>query len=215
MEQIKEISIIGAGTYGEVMHELAEELGYKVIAFYDDACELHGEKIHGVQVVGSYKEMDKSKLKNKNFIVAIGNNLIRESLMSEIMGYEGNLPSFIHPSAKISKTAFIGVGCYIQANAVIWSYTKIGNYNIISPNTVVAHHTTTGEACLISTLTGVGASIKVGDRVFIGMGSTIVTGVRIIANDTIIGAGAVVLKDICEAGTFAGVPAKRLKSRND
>ena len=43
-----------------------------------------------------------------------------------------------------------------------------------------------------------------------GTGARIIQGHKI-TEDTIIGAGAVVLKDIDEAGTYVGVPAKKVK----
>jgi len=212
MDQIsQDIYIIGAGTYGEVMHELAEECGYKVVAFFDDDKNKHGDFINGVNIENSFSSLKTDFFLNKNFIVAIGNNKIRQNLMESIKSKGGKTPTIIHPRAIISKSVNIGDGSYIQANAVIWSYVSLGKYNIISPNVVVAHHTKTGDACLISTLSGIGASIDIEDCVFIGMGSTIVTGVKKISKDSLVGAGAVVLKDIEDSGVYAGVPAKRIK----
>ena len=33
---MNELYILGAGTYGEVIFELVETLGYRVVGFYDD-----------------------------------------------------------------------------------------------------------------------------------------------------------------------------------
>lgn len=214
MGKIKEsIYIIGAGTYGEVMQELADECGYVVEAFFDDNYDRHGEFLNGIIIEKAFVNLEKDFVSGKKFIVAIGNNKVRQEMMDRIISLDGLLPSIIHPSAIISQSAQIGEGSYIQANVVVWSYTTIGKYNIISPNVVVAHHTTTGEACLISTLSGVGASIIIEDRVFIGMGSTIVTGVKTIKADSLVGAGAVVIRDIDITGVYAGVPAKKITKK--
>lgn len=50
----------------------------------------------------------------------------------------------------------------------------------------------------------------VGDRVRIGSGAVILP-VRI-CSDVVIGAGAVVTRDIVQSGTYAGVPARKLPS---
>jgi serine acetyltransferase len=47
-----------------------------------------------------------------------------------------------------------------------------------------------------------------GDRVFVGIGASIVNNVSI-CDDVIIGAGGVVIKDIDEKGTYVGVPARK------
>lgn len=43
-----DIYIIGAGTYGEVMYELASILNYNVIGFFDDDESKHGKKLWDV-----------------------------------------------------------------------------------------------------------------------------------------------------------------------
>lgn len=208
---MKDIYIIGAGTYGEVMCELADILGYKVKGFYDEDDEKKNKIVMGVRVIGKFSELNDDEIKNKQFIVAIGNNSIRHELMKRINNIGGKTPTLIHPSAVVSPSAEIGKGVYIHANAYIWTKVKIGNYCVISPNVVIAHHTKLGEACLISTLSGIGASIKINDRVFVGMGSTVVTGLSVIGANSIIGAGAVVLKDVESKSVYTGVPAKKLR----
>lgn len=206
-----EIYIVGAGTYGEAMCELALTLGYAVKGFYDEDEKKRKKIIMGYPIIGKYSELNEKDICNNNYIVAIGNNEIRYNIMKNIENYGGLLPNLFHPTAVISPTAKIGKGVYIQANAYIWTNVEIGNYCIISPNVVIAHHSNIGNACLISTLSGVGASITVRDKVFIGMGSTIVTGMDYIGENSIIGAGAVVLKNVEENTVYAGVPARRVR----
>lgn len=206
----KKIYIIGAGTYGEAMYELAEILGYEIAGFFDEDEEKQRRLVMNVEVLGKFSDLDEVDIEEKNFIVAIGNNKIRQRIMEKINNLGGETPTLIHPKATISPSAEIGKGVYIQANAYIWTKVRINDFTIISPSVVVAHHSIIGKSCLISTLTGVGASINLGDRVMIGMGATIMTGVKNIVDDTIIGAGAVVVKDIYLGGVYLGVPAKKI-----
>ncbi|MFD2131638.1 NeuD/PglB/VioB family sugar acetyltransferase [Pseudogracilibacillus auburnensis] len=209
----EDIYIVGAGTYGEVMLELAGILGYKVKGFYDEKIE-EISTVMGIKVIDKFSALNEQEIKGKNFIVAIGNNKIRFNLMNKINQIGGKTPSLIHPSAIISPSAQMGKGVYVQANVYIWTNVKIDDFCIISPGVVIAHHTTIGKACLISTLTGVGASINIEDKVFLGMKSTIVTGLHEIGENSIIGAGAVVLKDIEKESVYAGVPAKKIRNLN-
>lgn len=207
-----DIFIIGAGTYGETMYELAETLGYTVKGFYDDNFpEMSSQKIKKLNVLGKYKDLPSQSVIDKKFIVAIGDNKTRYQIMQQITKFGGIIPTLIHPSAIISPSATVGEGVYIQANVYIWAKVKVDNYSIISPGVVVAHHSIVGKACLISTLTAVGASITVSDKVFLGMNSTIVTGVNSVGENSIVGAGAVVLNDIERNSIYAGVPAKKIR----
>lgn len=207
----KDIYIVGAGTYGEAMYELSEILGYTVKGFYDDDDSKLNGCLMGAEVIGKFSNLNKHEISGKNFVVAIGNNIARLNIMTRINELGGFTPTLIHPSAIISPSAEIGIGVYIQANAYIWTKVKIDDFCIISPGVVIDHHSTVGKACLVSTLSGIGASISIGEKVFIGMGCTIVTGVNNVGENSIIGAGAVVLNDTDKNSVYAGVPAKKIR----
>ena len=204
----KDIYILGAGTYGEAMFELATIDGYNVKAFYEKDGISIGTTVMGVEVL---LETEDIFVEGRKYIVAIGNNKLRNKIMTKINDLGGITPTIVHPSAIISPSAKIGKGVYIQANAYIWTKVIISDFCIISPGVVIAHHSNIGKACLISTLTGIGASINIEDNVFIGMGATIVTGMSLIGENSIIGEGAVVLKDIEKNSVYAGVPAKKIR----
>lgn len=166
----------------------------------------------GCPILGGFSSLSTNEIQNKNFIVAIGNNKLRMDIMSKINKLGGKTPSLIHPTVTISPSAKIGKGVYIQANAYIWTKVKINDFCIISPSVTVAHHSIIGKGCLISTNSAVGASIIIEDEVFIGMGSTIVTGLNKIGSNSIIGAGAVVLKNVEPNSVYVGVPAKKIRN---
>ena len=205
----EEIFIIGAGTYGAVIADLAEVCGFSVNGFYDDDLSKAGKTILGKPVLGKL-DFEKDIRANVNYVVAIGNNSVRVSMCTEIMKTGGTIPKFIHPKAEISKYARIGNACIIHALTYIWTEVEIGDFSIISPNVVVAHHTKVGEGSFISTGCSIGAGINIAERVLIGIGATVMTGVKKIGHDAIIGAGSVVVNDIEEEVVVAGVPAKPL-----
>lgn len=206
-----EIYIIGAGTYGEVIAELAIDLGYNILGFYDEDESKHYTFIDGIEVLGSFKNLDVQDISARQFAVAIGNNSIRVNIMSFINEVGGVTPTLIHPKAQISRSAVVGNGVYIQANAYIWTKVVIEDYCIISPGVVIAHHTNIGQGCLISTLSAIGANIEIGKRVFVGMATTIITGVSVVGADSVIGAGTVVIKNVKSNIKLVGVPAKEIK----
>lgn len=209
---MKDIYIIGAGTYGEVMLELAKDCGYNVKGFYDD--NRSDQDIMGVKILGRFSDCKSTDIENNNFIVAIGNNKVRHDIMTRIINDGGNVPSLIHPTAKISESAVVGKGVYIQMGAVIWTKVSIGDFTIISPNTVIAHHTKIGHSCLISTLCTVGASITVGDYTMMGIGSIAITGIKKIGNNVMFGAGTTAIKDVEDNVLIVGSPARVIKKRD-
>ena len=53
-------------------------------------------------------------------------------------------------------------------------------------------------------------TVEVGNRTWVGAGATVSNNISI-CDDCMIGAGAVVVKDIKERGTYIGVPARKKK----
>lgn len=87
----------------------------------------------------------------------------------------------------------------------------IGKDSQVGPNTVV---TTTGHDYLSSDLDSEYSGISIGERVWIGANCTILGGVHI-GDQAVIGAGAVVTKDIPARCVAVGVPARVIRSFDD
>jgi acetyltransferase-like isoleucine patch superfamily enzyme len=55
----------------------------------------------------------------------------------------------------------------------------------------------------------IGGSAKIGNNVFIGSNAVILPGVKI-PDNTIVGAGSVVIRSLKQVGTYFGNPAKKI-----
>lgn len=205
----KNCIVIGAGTYGQVYKEYLQS-EYELIAYYDDDPTLHGKLIDGIEVRGNVQDALFNE-KDCAVFVPIGNNNVRVRILKEFErnGYE--IPSFIHKDTIIHSSVKIGKAVYILPGTTIMPLTKIDDYVMISVGSNIIHHTHLGKGVFISNGCNVGANITVKENAYIGMGSTIMTGVKIIGKNSLIGAGAVVIKDVPDNAVMAGVPAKILK----
>ena len=67
-----------------------------------------------------------------------------------------------------------------------------------------------GDFSHIAPLAALGGGVRIGQRVLVGSGASILPGV-IVGDGVVIGAGAVVTGNLPEPGTYAGVPARRVK----
>jgi acetyltransferase-like isoleucine patch superfamily enzyme len=120
---------------------------------------------------------------------------------------------------KIGNNCFIGPFVEIQKNVVIGDHTKIQSHSFICELVQIGNNCFIGHSVVfINDLFSNGGpaggdetfwkKTKIGNNVSIGSNATILP--VNICNDVIIGAGAVVTKDITEPGKYIGNPAKKL-----
>jgi acetyltransferase-like isoleucine patch superfamily enzyme len=83
---------------------------------------------------------------------------------------------------------------------------------MVAPTALVSHHVEVGDYAQLSPGCRLGGRSRVGRRAFIGLGVTVVSG-RVVGDDAMVWAGAVVTTDVTPGATVAGVPARRVESR--
>lgn len=115
---------------------------------------------------------------------------------------------FIGPFVEIQQSVRIGNRCRIQSHSFICELVEIGD------DTVVAH----GVVFINDPFTVGGPArgrkdlwrpTRIGARVSIGSQATILP--VTVCEDVVIGAGAVVTRDITEPGIYAGNPARKIR----
>lgn len=116
---------------------------------------------------------------------------------------------FIGPFVEIQKDVVIGDRCRIQSHAFVCELVEIGDDCFISHGVMFVNDLFSkggparGDRSLWK-------STRVGDRVSIGTNATVLP--VTICDDVVIGAGAVVTRDITESGVYAGNPAKKMRA---
>ena len=205
--------IIGAGTYGEVYLAYLQEVGVDVIGFLDDDPNVQNKLIKDIPVLGPASILP--FLKESHGVEAVycplGNNRLRVKFLSEAIELGYKTPNYIHPSVTLSPRVKLGKGVYILLGANIMPDTKIEDFVMISMGVNIAHHNILKTGTFLSTGCNFGASIVAEPYTYCGIGSTIMTGLHVLGIDCLIGAGAVVIKDVPDGAIMAGVPAKILK----
>ena len=128
---------------------------------------------------------------------------------ANLYGCEIGAETFVGPFTEIQKDVVIGRRCRIQSHAFICELVTIGDDCFISHGAMFVNDTfsTGGPARGDRTLW---RSTQIGNRVSVGTGVTVLP-VRI-CDDVVIGAGAVVTRDIETPGVYAGNPARLIRT---
>ncbi len=116
--------------------------------------------------------------------------------------------SFIGPFVEIQKGVVIGEDCKIQSHSFICELVTIGNncfigHGVMFVNDLFSKGKPAGDSQFWK-------STNLGNHVSVGSNATILP--VTICDHAVIGAGAVVTKDISKPGIYAGNPAKFLRS---
>lgn len=196
---MKKLVIIGAGGHGRVVADIARLNGYEDIVFLDEADV----------PLASGKVSDYVKYTDADFIVAIGNNHIREKIQCMLVENNCKVVPLVHPNAVIGSNVEIGSGSVAMAGAVVNTGARIGNGVILNTCCSVDHDCRVNDYCHISVGAHLAGSVTVGKSSFVCAGATVINNIAI-CDECVIGAGAVVVRNIEKTGTYIGVPAKAL-----
>lgn len=116
--------------------------------------------------------------------------------------------SFVGPFVEIQKNVSIGKRCKIQSHAFICEMVTIGDDCFISHGAMFINDSFSGGGPAGGDKTKWKAT-RIGNNVSVGTNTTILP--VEICDNVVIGAGAVVTKDINEPGIYAGNPAHKIR----
>ena len=201
---MNKLIIIGAGGHGKVIADNALKNGYTDICFVDD---VQTGECMGLPIVGCVADVEKYSDGKTDFVIAIGQNQIRKMLAER---YRLNWATLIHPSAQIATHVTIEKGTVIMAGAIVNPAAIIGAHCIINTGAIVEHDNQLADYVHISPAAALGGTVKVGEGTHVGIGAMVKNNITICQN-AVIGAGAAVVKDILESGTYVGIPARKIK----
>jgi sugar O-acyltransferase (sialic acid O-acetyltransferase NeuD family) len=125
-----------------------------------------------------------------------------------------HLPNYVSPLADVAPCVKMGENNIIMAFACVGSDGTMYNANFIRQNTYLGHDFVIGSGNTISAGCTVAGCCTIGDSCFIGIGATIIDHL-VIADDTLVGAGAVLIKSTEQSTKYVGNPAKAIAKHGD
>lgn len=195
--------ILGAGGHGRVVADAALAQGRSVRITDRDPARVGEEVLPGLRV----EPLAGAVAASSEVHIAIGTAASR---VREARAVALPLATVIHPHASVSPHARVAAGCFVAARAVVAPGARLGVSVIVNHGAVVDHDVEVGDFSHVAPLAALAGGVRIGARVLVGTGASVLPGVRV-ADDVVIGAGAVVREHLETAGTYAGVPARRVR----
>ena len=205
---IKDVIVIGAGGHAKVVIELLRQAGDNVA--YCVSTDATKKSCLGVSVLIGDEWLSKLRVEGYHrAFVAIGGNRLRLRMAVIIRELQYDMVNAISLSAIISPSAKIGVGVAVMAGAVINAEAEIDDFAIINTGASVDHDCRIGQAVHVAPQSALAGTVLVGEGAFLGIGCRVLPDISI-GEWSVVGAGAVVIKNIPNNVTAVGIPAKVL-----
>jgi sugar O-acyltransferase (sialic acid O-acetyltransferase NeuD family) len=208
----KGLILIGGGGHCKSVIDAAESSGYNILGILDTS-ENVGKSVCGINIIGTDDKII-TYVNDAIFIISVGyikNPLLRIKLYCKVKQVGGTLATIVASSAYVSKYATIGEGTVALHQSCVNAGAKIGANCIINTFANIEHDVQIGDHSHISTGATVNGGCNIGKSIFNGSQSVIKQGISI-SDNIFVGASSYVNKDIYEAGTYIGIPARKLNN---
>lgn len=147
----KKLLILGAGMFGTVVKEIAEETkAFEQIDFIDDTFGSKNlERNCHEHIIGKLEDYHKFAADYGYAIVSIGNPQVRKEWTKKLGDAGYSIPSIVSTRSYVSPSARIGTGVVIAPMAVINPNACVGNGSFITAGAIVDHNSLVQDYCNI------------------------------------------------------------------
>lgn len=199
------IHLIGTGGHGKVVLDALLAAGTRpdAVVARDGASVRSGQTWMGLIIAGPEVTPEMS---GHSVHLAIGSGTVRQRLTSQAVDAGAVPTTVVHPAATVSPLAEVGAGAFVAAGAIVGPEVRLGAGVIVNHGAVVDHDCQVGDFAHLAPNSTLGGGVNIGARSLVGAGAVVLPG-RTLGDDVIIGAGAVVTRDVASGQTWTGVPA--------
>jgi sugar O-acyltransferase (sialic acid O-acetyltransferase NeuD family) len=204
------VVIVGAGQFAEIACEyLTQDSPHEVVGFSIGRDFLQRREIFGLPVVPFDELESHFDPAEHGAIVAVTYahlNRVRTGLYGETKQKGFRLISYVSSKAFVWRDVEIGENCFVFEHSVLQYGVRIGNNVVLWSGSFIGHQTRIHDNCFLSSHVVVAGFCEVGANCFLGVNSTFADNL-VIAEDTVVGAGAVVVRNTESGKVYKGNPA--------
>lgn len=206
----RRLAVLGASGHGKVIADMAMQLGWEGIVFFDDAWP--DKQRNGIwPIVGDTEALFEQLADFDGVIVGIGNNAIRLDKQAALASAGAPLVSLVHPTAVVSPQANLGKGSVVMAGAVVQVDAHLGEACIVNTRACVEHDCRLGDGVHVSPGANLAGGVVVGEGSWVGIGAAIRQLIHV-GRRVVIGANATVVAHVSDGLTIVGTPARPLRA---
>jgi sugar O-acyltransferase (sialic acid O-acetyltransferase NeuD family) len=210
------LAIFGAGGLGREVLVLARQINeaaptWDLAGFYDDNVPATAQ-IHDLPYLGTSTDLNASH-EPLYVVVAVGNSRHRAAIVRRLTSPLLRFARLIHPSVACQPYQHLqlGEGSIINQGCILTTDVYLGQHVLLNLGCTVGHDAVLEDFCSLMPHANVGGEAYLETGVYLGTNATVINQVRVGAR-TIVGAGAVAVRDLPPDCTAVGVPATVIKT---
>jgi sugar O-acyltransferase (sialic acid O-acetyltransferase NeuD family) len=184
---------------------------YDPVGVLDDDPGTHGRAVSGVPVLGGVDAV--ADRPDAAVLLCVGRGAARAALADRLRAHDvgaGRWATVVHPSVEVPVGCVVGPGSVLLAGVVLTADVHVGAHVVLMPHVTLTHDDRVGDGATLAAGVALGGGVRVGPRAHLGMRASVRERLRVGADATL-GMGAVLLTDLPDGATWAGVPARPLR----
>lgn len=203
--------IFGAGDIARLAHHyFSRDSEHEVVAFTVDQEYRHGDTFQDRPLVAFEEAVARYPPPDYKMFVALSYarmNKVRAEKYHQTKesGYE--LVSYISSRCSFLTDNPVGDNCFILEDNTIQPFVRIGNNVTLWSGNHIGHDSIIEDHCFLTSHVVVSGHVRIRKYCFIGVNATLRNSITIAA-ETLIGAGAIIMKDTVERGVYLPERAK-------
>lgn len=208
---MKDIVIIGSGGFAKEVAFLIDEINkvnkrWNLLGFIDDNIG----SFNGKYSVYNTDDWLISIDTEINVTFGLGDPFLLKKLQGKFKVNKNlQYPNLIHPNVIGDwDNIDIGIGNLICASSTFTTDIQIGDFNVVNIDCTIGHDTIIGDFNIINPSVNISGGVKIENEILLGTSSTVLQ-YKQICSKTVVGAGALVTKNITFPGVYIGNPANK------
>jgi sugar O-acyltransferase (sialic acid O-acetyltransferase NeuD family) len=215
---VASIVLFGAGDIARLAHfYFTTDSPHEVVAFTVDSAYCHSEVFQGLPLVPFEGVVDRYPPSEYAMFVALSYarmNQLRAEKYQQAKACGYSLVNYVSSRCSFLTREPIGDNCFILEDNTIQPFVLIGDDVTLWSGNHIGHDASIGDHTFISSHVVVSGHVQVGRRCFLGVNATLRNSIQL-GDDTLVGAGAVVMKSTKPKSVYLGSRSERWTKTSD